>query len=167
KKFLNGMYPARSNESTILGKSLNASLLEVSKKNSDVKIKKIQEEMEKLEVCLSPSPPSTEYLDDVGTEEDGQDVSRGTLRFSLLYVKKKRQLHLKVIEAINLACQGADLFVRIRLFSRETSQESDLRYILHEWETKVVKNNKKSHFGDEFTCSLREPELKMVAVKLE
>ncbi|XP_078538972.1 synaptotagmin-5-like [Lissotriton helveticus] len=167
KKFLNGMYPANNSGGTILGKSLNASLLEVSKKNSDVKIKKMQEEMEKLEVCLSSSPPSTEYLDDVGTEEDGQGVSKGTLRFSLLYVKKRLELHLKVIEATDLACQGADLFVKIKLFARETSQHSGLRYILHEWETKVVKKDKNPSFGDEFTCSMREPELKMVTVKLE
>ncbi|XP_069480193.1 synaptotagmin-A-like [Ambystoma mexicanum] len=167
KKFLSGAYPGSKSESTILAKSLSPSLLDVSKKNHDVKIQKLQEEMEKLEVCLSPSPPSTEYLDGVGTEDDAQDVSRGTLRFSFLYTKKRMQLHLQVIEAKSLLCRGADLFIRIRVFCRESSHESCLNCILHEWETKVVKNNQNPSFGDEFTCSLRGPELKMVTVKME
>ncbi|XP_053576129.1 synaptotagmin-A-like [Bombina bombina] len=151
----------------ILVKSLAPSFLEISKKEQDSKIQHMQKEMEKLEVRLTPSPPSTESLDDVGSDSDQLQGSRGKLKFSLLYDKKKLTILLKVIEAMELPEHSRDPIVKIKVFSREDEQQYEVQSLLHEWETKVVKNSRNPLFDEEFSWSVKETPLSKITVKFE
>ncbi|XP_029438880.1 synaptotagmin-2-like [Rhinatrema bivittatum] len=166
KKYLIGEYGHMKTEKSILGKTLSPSLLEISKKNHDVKVQKLQAQMEKLERCLSPPAESSDSLESLGPEEEEtHGGSRGRLRFSLFYTKK--QLQLQVIEGRDLPSHSTDPFVSIKLFFRDQSQEPAMEWVLNEWETRVGKESRNPTFGDEFSCALTERQLEKTTIKLE
>lgn len=133
-----------------------------------LQIQKLQEQLDKLGTCLSPSSTSSENLESVGSNTGFLDSSRGRLRFSLLYHKEQLELLLTVIEATGLPSRGsADSAVRVRLLQHGPSHIAGLQCLIHEWQTQVVKNCRKPAFGDQFICSLKEAELEKSAVKLE
>ncbi|XP_043915751.1 synaptotagmin-A-like [Protopterus annectens] len=133
------------------------------------------EESEMVRGTLSPSPSSSENesfeILEVDTKAEQEESSIGQLRFSLLYDKACTELVLTIIEATDLPgrdfSQSADPFVRVRLLLEPPSQQSNIRYILHEWQTKVVRNTKNPVFGDRFSCSIKKNQLKRIIIKLE
>nr|XP_033784774.1 synaptotagmin-1-like isoform X2 [Geotrypetes seraphini] len=163
KKYLTDEYGDMKTDKSILEKNLSPSLLEISKKNHNMK--KLQAQMEKLERCLSPPEESSESLSPEEEEETALGGFKGRLRFSLLY--NKNQLQLRIIEGMDLPSHSTDPFVRIKLFSRYQSQEPVLQSVINEWETSVGKKSRNPTFGDEFSCALMEKQLEMVTIKLE
>nr|DBA17281.1 TPA: hypothetical protein GDO54_002755 [Pyxicephalus adspersus] len=137
------------------------------KTEGNVLIQLMQKEMEKLEVHLTPSPPSTESLDDMTSESDHTREFRGKLKFSLNFSKKTMTLLLTVIEATDLPDYSRDPFVRIRVFSKVDEPQSDVQSVLHECETKVVKNSRNPVFDEDFCLSLKNYQLSNTCLKLE
>ncbi|KAM7165019.1 synaptotagmin-1-like [Macrochelys suwanniensis] len=132
------------------------------------RIQKLQEELDKLGTCLSPSYTSSKNLESVGSNTDFLESSRGRLRFSLFYHRERLELLLMVIAVTGLPSRGsADSAVRVRLLRQVPSHISGLQCMVHEWQTQVVKNCRKPAFGDQFVCSLQEAELEKSMVKLE
>ncbi|KAM4617970.1 synaptotagmin-6-like [Discoglossus pictus] len=152
----------------ILVKSLAPSFLDIARKEQDSKIQLMQKEMEKLEVHLTPSSPSSESLDDVGSDSDQQlQRSRGQLKFSLLYSKKRLTVHLRVIEATGLPKHSRDPFVKIKVFSRAEEQQIAVQTLLQELETKVVKNSRDPLFDEEFFLPVKDTPLSRINLKFE
>ncbi|XP_075422874.1 synaptotagmin-2-like isoform X2 [Ascaphus truei] len=166
KRYQSGAYNGKKADRNTLVKRLSPSFQEIAKSEQNSKIQHMQKEMEKLEVHLTPSQPSTESLDDVGSDTDPVHVPRGKLKFSLLY-DKKITLFLKVIEAVDLQGCSREPFVRIKVFSRADEQEFAVQSVLHEWETKVVKNSRDPVFDEDFSCSLKEFQLARISLKFE
>ncbi|KAM5138385.1 synaptotagmin-A-like isoform 1-T3 [Mantella aurantiaca] len=166
-KFTNAPSVAKKTEGNILVKSLSPGFLETARKEQDSKIQLMQKEMEKLEVHLTPSPPSTESLDDVGSESDRAREARGKLKYSLNFSKKTMTLLLSVIEASDLPDHSRDPFVRIRVFSKVDDSQSDVQSVLHESETRVGKNSRNPVFDEDFIFSLKNYQLSNLSLKLE
>ncbi|XP_066439075.1 synaptotagmin-2-like isoform X2 [Eleutherodactylus coqui] len=121
KKFVSGSNAEKKMEKNILIKSLSPNFLDVARKEQDSKIQLMQKEMEKLEVHLTPSPPSTESLDNVGSDSDYPQGARGRLKFHLHYNEKTTTLRLAVIEATDLPEYTRDPFVKdFDKYSRHT-----------------------------------------------
>ncbi|CAJ0918688.1 unnamed protein product [Ranitomeya imitator] len=167
KKFITASNVEKKTEGNILVKSLSPSFLKVARKEQDSKIQLMQKEMEKLEVHLTPSPPSTESLDDVGSDSDRPQGPRGKLKFNLQYNKKTTTLALTVIEATDLPEYSRDPFVRIRVFSKSEEPQSEVQSVIHERETKVVKNNRNPVFDEDFSFLLKDYLLSNLSLKLE
>ncbi|XP_005988062.2 synaptotagmin-1 [Latimeria chalumnae] len=161
----------KSQENTSVGKSYNSP----PELKHNYNVQKVQEEIEKLSLCLSPTPSISDYgsLENLDADSviDAQESFRGRVRFSLFFDRKQSQLTLTVIEAMALPSQdfsqSTDPFIKIKLLSRFQSQQPPIQCVLHEWETKVVKNTRNPTFGDQFTCSIKENELKKTTVKFE
>ncbi|XP_075693058.1 synaptotagmin-2-like [Rhinoderma darwinii] len=166
KKFISGSNVEKKTEGNILVKSLSPGFFEVARKEQDSKIQLMQKEMEKLEVHLTPSSPSTESLDDVGSDTDHPQGPRGKLKFNLHYNKKTTTLRLNVIEATDLPEYSRDPFVRIRVFSK-ADEQSEVQSVLHECETRVVKNSRNPMFDEDFSFSLKDYPLSNISLKLE
>ncbi|OCT84035.1 synaptotagmin-1 [Xenopus laevis] len=163
KTYLNGTHAEKKTTSNIILKSVAPSFLEITRKEQDSKIQLMRKEMEKLEERLTPSPPSTESLDDL--DSNPPHMSRGKLKLSLYYDKKKMALLINVIEAIDLPEHSRDPFVRIKVFSK--ADDSSVQTIIHEWDTKVVKNSRNPVFVESFTCTLKESQLLSTSLKFE
>ncbi|XP_068116256.1 synaptotagmin-1-like [Hyperolius riggenbachi] len=157
----------KKTEGNILVKSLNPDFLETARKEQDSRIQHMQKEMEKLEVHLTPSPPSTESLDDMGSDSDRPHGSRGKLKFSVNFNKKTMTLLLSVIEATDLPEYSRDSFVRIRVFSKVDEPQSEVQSVIHECETKVVKNSRDPIFDEDFSLSLKDYQSSNISLKLE
>ncbi|XP_044126973.1 synaptotagmin-A-like [Bufo gargarizans] len=164
KKLISGSVVEKKTEGNILVKSLSPAFFQVARKEQDSKIQLMQKEMEKLEVHLTPSPPSTESLDDVGSDSDHQGP-RGKLKFNLHYNKNTSNLILSVIEATDLPEYSRDPFLRIRVFSK--ASQSEVQSVLHECETRVVKNSRNPVFDEDFSFSLKNYPLSSISLKLE
>ncbi|XP_024065294.2 synaptotagmin-1-like [Terrapene carolina triunguis] len=169
KKYLSEACKDTKAENGILGDKLRPALLDIAKQSLlDVKIQKLQEELDKLGTCLSPSCTSSKNLESVGSNADFLESSRGRLRFSLFYHRERLELLLTVIAVTGLPSRGsADSAVRVRLLKQVPSHISGLQCMVHEWQTQAVKNCRKPAFGDQFVCSLQEAELEKSTVKLE
>ncbi|XP_053305029.1 synaptotagmin-A-like [Spea bombifrons] len=166
-RYLSERYNEKKPCGTILVKSLAPSFLDIARKEQDSKIQLMQKEMERLEEHLTPSPPRTESLDDVISESDPLHGSKGKLKFSLLYDKKKAIIYINVIEAVELPVHSRDPFVKIKVLCSVDKPKSELHSILHEWETRVGRNNRDPVFNDEFSCSLKEYHLHNISLKFE
>ncbi|KAG8563999.1 hypothetical protein GDO81_016281 [Engystomops pustulosus] len=167
KKFISSSNGEKKPDGKILVKSLSPSFLEVARKEQDSKIELMQKEMEKLEVHLTPSPPSNESLDDLGSDSDRPLGPRGMLKFNLQYNKKSTTLTLNVIEATDLPEYSRDPFVRIRVLCKTDEPKSEVQTVLHECETRVVKNSRNPIFDEDFSFSLKEYPLSNTSIKLE
>ncbi|KAG9475582.1 hypothetical protein GDO78_003798, partial [Eleutherodactylus coqui] len=167
KKFVSGSNAEKKMEKNILIKSLSPNFLDVARKEQDSKIQLMQKEMEKLEVHLTPSPPSTESLDNVGSDSDYPQGARGRLKFHLHYNEKTTTLRLAVIEATDLPEYTRDPFVRIRVFSKADEPQSEVQSVLHEYETRVVKNSRNPIFDEDFLFHLKDYPLSNLSIKLE
>lgn len=167
RKFISGSNGEKKAESNILVKSLSPGFLEVARKEQDSKIQLMQKEMEKLEVHLTPSPPSTESLDDLGSDSDRPQGPRGKLKLNLHYNKKTTILILSVIEATDLPEYSRDPFVRIRVFSKADEPKSEVQSVLYERETRVVKNSRNPIFDEDFSFPLKDSQLSYTSIKLE
>lgn len=167
RKFISGSNGEKKAESNILVKSLSPGFLEVARKEQDSKIQLMQKEMEKLEVHLTPSPPSTESLDDLGSDSDRPQGPRGKLKLNLHYNKKTTIVILSVIEATDLPEYSRDPFVRIRVFSKADEPKSEVQSVLYERETRVVKNSRNPIFDEDFSFPLKDSQLSYTSIKLE
>ncbi|XP_040184531.1 synaptotagmin-1-like isoform X2 [Rana temporaria] len=167
KKLMNATSVAKKTEGNILVKSLSPGFLETARKEQDSKIQLMQKEMEKLEGHLTPSPPSTESLDDVCSDSDRPREPRGKLKFSINFNKKTMTLLLSVIEATDLPSYSRDPFVRIRVFSKIDEPQSNVQSVIQECETRVVKNSRNPVFDEDFTLSLQNYQLSNTSLKLE
>ncbi|XP_069821594.1 synaptotagmin-1-like [Dendropsophus ebraccatus] len=167
KKLIGGSNAEKKTEGNILVKSLSPDFLEVARREQDSKIQHMQKEMEKLEVHLKPSPPSTESLDDLGSDSDRPQGPRGKLKFNLYYNRKAATLMLNVIEATDLPEYSRDPFVRVRVFSKADEPQSEVQSVIHECETRVVKNSRNPIFDEDFSFSLRDYPLSNSSLKLE
>lgn len=98
---------------------------------------------------------------------ESKDELTGKLKFSLSYDKKQSKLQLTVLQASNLparhAKQSVDSFLRIKLFISLPRYQC----ILHQWNTKIVKNTRNPCFGERFTCSVESNIRKKANLKLE
>ncbi|XP_073410532.1 synaptotagmin-2-like isoform X2 [Dendrobates tinctorius] len=192
KKFITASNVEKKTEGNILVKSLSPSFIKIARKEQDSKvnlsisvveyrplnndlkvvnyqnkIQRMQKEMEKLGAHLTPSPPSTESLDDVGSDSDRPQGPKGKLKFNLQYKKKTATLTLTVIEATDLPEYSRDPFVRIRVFSKFEEPQSEVQSVIHERETKVVKNSRNPVFDEDFSFSLKDYPLSNISLKLE
>lgn len=128
------------------------------------------DELGRLRGCLSSSSnlaSSTDSLEDVDEEH-----IQGTLRFSLFYDQRQSSLVVTVLEARGLAArkfsQRVDPFVHVRVLWVEVEdEEQQLTCVLHEWQTRPVKNNCNPTFGDQFSCTVNKEEVPKVTVRLE
>ncbi|XP_075043565.1 synaptotagmin-2-like [Mixophyes fleayi] len=166
KKLINGTNIEKKTEGNILVKSLSPGFLETAREEQNSKIQLMQKEMEKLEEHLTPSPPSTESLDDVGSDTEPHR-SRGKLKFALNYNKKATTLLLNVLEATDLPEHSRDPFVKIRVFTKVDGSQSKVQSVLHERETRVLKNNRHPIFDEDFSMSLKDCQLSNLSLKLE
>lgn len=133
-----------------------------------VKVQRVQRELKKLGVYFSPQSTSHNAVGHLGSDLAAPDRSQGKLRFSLLYNRKRLELHLTVTEALDLPSQGyTKTFIQARLLSGVSTQTPDLQHIVHEWQTRVVKNCSSPTFGEQFVCTLQETELAKSNLKLE
>ncbi|KAM9302368.1 synaptotagmin-2-like [Gastrophryne carolinensis] len=165
-KFIKAASVEKKSEGTLLAKSFSPGFLETTRKEQDSKIQLMQKEMEKLEVHLTPSPPSTDSLDDLGSDSD-RPGSRGKLMFTLNYNKKTMTLLLRVIRATELPDSSKDPFVRMRVFSKAMEPQSDVQSVLYEYETRVVKNSRDPVFDEDFLITLKDYQLANLNLKLE
>eukprot|EP00062_Callorhinchus_milii_P003712 gi/632941299/ref/XP_007885791.1/ PREDICTED: synaptotagmin-2-like [Callorhinchus milii] len=139
----------------------------------DYKTQKLQEGMEKLNYYLqSNATDKLRWIQKRGNlVTDSMVYVAGKITFSLSYDNKQAQLHLTVAGASDLpgriVSQSVDPFVRIKLMSSVQSEESTHQFILHQWNTKVVKNTRNPSFGEQFTCSIETHVLRKTTLKLE
>ncbi|XP_063294549.1 synaptotagmin-A-like [Pelobates fuscus] len=167
EKYLKEGYNETKKSSSVLVKTLAPTFIDQVRKEQDSKIQLMQKEMERLEVHLTPTTPSTEGPDDVISESDSLQGSRGKLRFSICYDKKKTTLFIRVFEAIELPENGRDPFVKIKVLCKVDEPKSLMHSVLYELETRVVKRNQNPVFEEEFFCSLKEYQLSNISVKFE
>lgn len=133
-----------------------------------LQVQRVQRELKKLGVYFSPQSTSHNAVGHLGSDLAAPDRSQGKLRFSLLYNRKRLELHLTVTEALDLPSQGyTKTFIQARLLSGVSTQTPDLQHIVHEWQTRVVKNCSSPTFGEQFVCTLQETELAKSNLKLE
>ncbi|KAM8940459.1 synaptotagmin-A-like [Pelodytes ibericus] len=166
-KHLKQSYNVKKTEGHVLVKTLAPRFLDIARKEQDSKIQLMQKEMERLEVHLTPSAPSTESLDDVISESDPLQGSRGKLKYSVFYNKKKTTLLVNVFEAMELPEHSRDPFVKIKVLCRVDDPKSMVHSVLHEWETSVVKNSRDPEFHEEFSCSLKDYQPTTITLKFE
>ncbi|KAM3919363.1 synaptotagmin 1-like [Leptodactylus fuscus] len=167
KKFISSSEVEKKNDGNLLIRSLSNVFFEDARKEQDSKIQQMQKEMEKLEVHLTPSPPSTESLDDLGSDSDHPQGPRGRLKYNLHYNKKSKTLRLCIIEATDLPEYSRDPFVRIRVFYKADGAHSEVLSVVHECETRVVKNSRNPVFDEDFSFSLKDYPLISTSIKLE
>ncbi|XP_072447862.1 synaptotagmin-1 [Chiloscyllium punctatum] len=156
-----------SNSADFLGLSDEDEYLDVKK--YDYKVYKLQESLQKLSLYLQSSNPVDLKLiqsnDDLVI--DSKVELSGNLKFSLLYDKKQSKLQLTVKEASNLPArhfnQHNDFFIRIKLFTSLPRYQC----ILHQWDTKIVKNTINPSFGDQYTCYIEKTAFRKATLKLE
>ncbi|XP_072322645.1 synaptotagmin-2 isoform X1 [Scyliorhinus torazame] len=157
----------RSNSADFLGMSDEDEYSDVKK--HDYKVHKLQESVQKLSLYLQSSDPGDFKLvqsnDDLVI--DSKVELSGNLKFSLSYDKKQSKLELTVAEGSNLPVrhfsQPADYFIRIKLFTSSRRYQ----YILHQWDTMIVKNTRNPCFGDQFICYVEKDAYKKATLKLE
>ncbi|XP_077177440.1 synaptotagmin-1-like [Paroedura picta] len=153
-------------ENGFIGKRAQSSFLDCNQHPYyNIREKKIQNELKKLGLVLSPSSTSS---DNMVNDVDIPDQIQGKLRFSLFYDKNRLELLLMITGVLGLPSQGCmNIFIQAKLMSCASSQSPGLQHIVHEWQTQVVKNCASPIFGDQFTCTLQEAELAKSSIKLE
>lgn len=120
--------------------------------------------------CLSNSSDLASSTDSLGDVDE--EHIQGTLRFSLFYDQLQSRLVVTVLEARGLAARTfsrrVDPFIHVRvLWVAKDNEEQQLSCVLHEWQTRPVKDNCNPEFGDEFSCTMTEEEVPRVTVRLE
>ncbi|XP_041053766.1 synaptotagmin-2 [Carcharodon carcharias] len=157
----------RNNSSDFLGMS-DEDEYSVVKKH-EYKVHKLQESIQKLSLYLQCSDPRDFKLiqSNDNLVIDSKIELSGNLKFSLSYDKKQSELQLTVIEASNLPArhvsQCADFFTRIKLFTSLPQYQC----ILHQSDTKIVKNTRNPLFGDQFTYFIEDDTYRKATLKLE
>ncbi|XP_051885640.1 synaptotagmin-2 [Pristis pectinata] len=165
-------YTEKSNLST---RNNSSDFLATSDKDeySDMKIHnykvyRLQESIQKLNLYFHCYPDGLKLIqsnEDLVAES--KDELTGKLRFSLSYDKKQSKLQLTILQASNLparhAKQSTDSFIRVKLLTSLPQYQC----ILHQWDTKIVKNTRYPCFGDHFTCSVERNVSKKATLKLE
>ncbi|KAG5273129.1 hypothetical protein AALO_G00147970 [Alosa alosa] len=108
---------------------------------------------------------SLESLEDQESEDEPQ--MRGSLRFSLYY--DQLQGRLVANEEGDTEEEEEEVEERRTTARKEKSSVSvrPQQCVLHEWQSRLVKNSSSPAFGDQFSCSLAEEEVHRVTVKLE
>uniref|UniRef100_A0A8C5PJ24 C2 domain-containing protein n=1 Tax=Leptobrachium leishanense TaxID=445787 RepID=A0A8C5PJ24_9ANUR len=167
EQYLKDGYDETKKGGSVMVKSLAPNFIDIVRKEQDSKIQLMQKEMERLEVHLTPSTPCTEVLDDTISECESLQGSRGKLRYSVRYDKKKTTLFIRIFEANDLPETSRDPFVKIKVLCRVDEPKSLVQSVLYELETRVVKNKRNPVFEEEFFCSLKEYQLANISVKLE
>ncbi|NXT39718.1 SYT12 protein, partial [Pelecanoides urinatrix] len=110
----------------------------------------------------------TEDLSSVSSDSGLLPCSRGTLKFSLLYCRERRELLLTGLQARGLPSRGcAESAVRVRLLRQVPSHIPGLQCVVQEWQSQVLKNCSRPAFGDHFVCSLQDAEVEKSTLKLE
>uniref|UniRef100_A0AAY5K748 C2 domain-containing protein n=1 Tax=Esox lucius TaxID=8010 RepID=A0AAY5K748_ESOLU len=112
-------------------------------------------------------------------DQEQEEEVKGSLRFSLFYDKVQSRLVVTVLEARELPLRdfshGVDPFVRIWLLwaghereeERGLGSSPSLCCVLHEWQSRMVKNNSNPMFGDQFSCSLEGRDVPHITVRFE
>ncbi|XP_076848289.1 synaptotagmin-1 [Brachyhypopomus gauderio] len=144
--------------------------LQSNSKTLDFKLEPRQDESVRLSRGLSRSPELASSTDSLG--ETAEERVQGCLRFTLLYDHVRSRLLITVLEAQELGARefsrGADPFVRVRLlWASEEDEEQSLASVLHEWQTRLVKDSCDPVFGDQFSCALAEEDVPRVTVRFE
>ncbi|XP_073786416.1 synaptotagmin-2 isoform X1 [Danio rerio] len=131
---------------------------------------------EELSHRLSPGSSCTNLgsnLDLASLEDLEEEHIQGSLRFSLFYDQLQSKMVVTVLDAQDLAVRdfshSVDPFVWVRLMwaEREDKEKNSMRCLLHEWQTRIVKNSCCPVFGDQFSCILAEDEVSRVTVRFE
>uniref|UniRef100_A0ACB8G268 Uncharacterized protein n=1 Tax=Sphaerodactylus townsendi TaxID=933632 RepID=A0ACB8G268_9SAUR len=166
RKYANEACNGITQENGFLGESLPSSFHDTAQHPYySLKNQKIQKELKKFGIVLSPSSARS---DNMGGDVDIPDRIQGKLRFSLLYNKKRLELLLMITGALGLPSQGCtNIFIQVKLLSCVSCQLPGLQNIIHEWQTQVVKNCSSPAFGDQFVCTLQEADLAKSSIKLE
>ncbi|XP_054825987.1 synaptotagmin-1-like [Eublepharis macularius] len=162
KKYVDEACNGITQENGFLGKRIQSSFLDIAQyPYYNLKNQRIQKELRKLGIVLSPASASND-------NKDVPDPIQGKLRFSLLYNKNRLELLLMVTGVLGLPSQGCrNIFIQVRLLSCASSQSVGLQHIVHEWQTQVIRNCTSPTFGDQFACTLQEAELAKSSIKLE
>ncbi|XP_048401160.1 synaptotagmin-1 isoform X2 [Stegostoma tigrinum] len=136
-------------------------------KEYDYRVYKLQESIQELSLYLQRSVDFKLIQSNDDLVVDSKVELSGNLKFSLLYNKKQSKLQLTVKEASNLPArhfnQHTNFFIRIKLFTSLPRYQC----ILHQWDTKIVKNTRSPSFGDQFTCFIEKTAYRKATLKLE
>ncbi|XP_035654500.1 synaptotagmin 1-like isoform X3 [Oncorhynchus keta] len=135
------------------------------------KVEKLHEEAQRLSRCLYMG--SHMELPGLGNQ------LKGSLRFSLYYDQLQSRLVVTVLEARGLPVRdfsrSVDPFVRVRLLwakhdneeEKEEQSSPSLQCVLHEWQSRMVKDSSSPTFGDQFSCSMEEEDVPHTTVRFE
>nr|XP_046149642.1 synaptotagmin 1-like isoform X2 [Oncorhynchus gorbuscha] len=151
------------------GKPAKTEDLYMETQRPNVKVEKLHEEAQRLSRCLYMG--SHVELPGLGNQ------LKGSLRFSLYYDQLQSRLVVTVLEARGLPVRdfshSVDPFVRVRLLwakhdNEEEEQSSpSLQCVLHEWQSRMVKDSSSPTFGDQFSCSMEEEDVPHTTVRFE
>ncbi|KAM7396202.1 hypothetical protein PAMP_019259 [Pampus punctatissimus] len=149
------------------------------------KVQDVSQEVHRLSRCLSQSTYSLESSQAVGDTGEQANIRKveGSLRFSVYYDQLQSRLVVTVLEVEGLLEQSQihsiQRFVKIRLMwaggkvescSDEEGEStlSVLWTVLHEWQTRIVKDSCNPLFGDQFSCVLcGDKELHDIKLRME
>ncbi|XP_028815205.1 synaptotagmin-2 [Denticeps clupeoides] len=159
------------------GRNAKSRIFIADGQSPDLKEERPCEELGRLSRYLSADSSLSDLggsLDSLLDQEEEKQV-KGSLRFTLYYDRSESRLVVTVSEAQGLPLRdfshSVDPFVMIRLLwsgggERERSGVP-LQCVIHEWQTRVVKDSSSPLFGDQFSCILEEKEVPYVTVRLE
>ncbi|XP_035654498.1 synaptotagmin 1-like isoform X1 [Oncorhynchus keta] len=153
------------------GKPAKTEDLYMETQRPNFKVEKLHEEAQRLSRCLYMG--SHMELPGLGNQ------LKGSLRFSLYYDQLQSRLVVTVLEARGLPVRdfsrSVDPFVRVRLLwakhdneeEKEEQSSPSLQCVLHEWQSRMVKDSSSPTFGDQFSCSMEEEDVPHTTVRFE
>ncbi|XP_029490096.1 synaptotagmin 1-like [Oncorhynchus nerka] len=153
------------------GKPAKTEDLYMETQRPNFKVEKLHEEAQRLSRCLYMG--SHVELPGLGNQ------LKGSLRFSLYYDQLQSRLVVTVLEAWGLPVRdfsrSVDPFVRVRLLwakhdneeEKEEQSSPSLQCVLHEWQSRMVKDSSSPTFGDQFSCSMEEEDVPHTTVRFE
>ncbi|KAM9568124.1 synaptotagmin 1 isoform 1-T2 [Salvelinus alpinus] len=156
------------------GKPAKSRVFDTEPQRPNFKVEKLHEEARRLSNCLSMGS----HVELLSLEDQQEEVVvQGSLHFSLYYDQLQSRLVVTVLEAWGLPVRdfsrSVDPFVRVRLLwagqekEKEEQSSPSLQCVLHEWQSRMVKDSSSPTFGDQFFCSLEEEDVPHITIRFE